>query len=107
MTFAQLLGTFGMLIGTYLLISVTQDKFIGIKERCGWLLYGLGHLFTSYIGYQKHEWIFFIFQAWQMFLCLGGFITKDQEKRKTITMIILGLGAIASLIFTIFISNIN
>ena len=107
MTFSQFFGAFGMLIGTYLLISAPQNEFIENKERYGWLLYALGHLFTSHIGYQKHEWIFFIFQAWQMLLCLGGFAAKNQKNRKMITSIILGAGTVASLIFVIFISNIK
>lgn len=108
LTFAQFFGALGMLIGTYLLISTKQEiNFIEIKERYGWLLYGIGHFFTSCIGYQKHEWIFFVFQAWQMLLCFGGFVVKDPQKRKKITKSILVIGAVASLIFSIFISTIN
>ena len=107
-TLAQFFGAFGMLIGTYLLISSEQqNEYITIKERCGWLLYGFGHLFTSYIGYEKHQWIFFIFQYWQMFLCFGGFATNDFKRRKTITYISLIVGTVASLFFIIFISIIN
>ncbi len=84
---AQFFGALGMLLGTYFLISSKQELFLesGWKERVGWLLYGAGHFFTSYIGYQKHEWIFFTFQAWQMLLCLIGFSIPDIKDRKLVT----------------------
>jgi hypothetical protein len=100
LTVAQLFGALGMLIGTYFLISREQVQIINWNARIGWLLYGIGHFFTSYIGYQKHEWIFFIFQSWQMLLCFGGFAISDQKKREIITVSILIIGTIASLIFT-------
>ncbi len=106
-TWAQFFGSLGMLVGTYFLIAKNQAESINWNSRIGWLLYGLGHLFTSYIGYQKHEWIFFVFQVWQMLLCFGGFATKNSSKRNLITKIILIIGAIASLIFSFFISTIN
>lgn len=106
-TWAQFFGSLGMLIGTYFLIAKNQAKSINWNSRIGWLLYGLGHLFTSYIGYQKHEWIFFIFQVWQMLLCFGGFLTEDQIKRKYLIKIILIIGLIGSLIFSFFISTMN
>lgn len=107
MSVAQLLGALGMLIGTYLLISSRQIvlEFSEWKERLGWLLYGFGHFFTSYIGYQKHEWIFFVFQAWQMALCLVGFSISVQEERKKVTQAVLILGAISSAGFLIAITN--
>ncbi len=106
-TWAQFFGSIGMLVGTYFLIAKNQAGSINWNSRIGWLLYGLGHFFTSYIGYQKHEWIFFVFQVWQMLLCFGGFLTEDKIKRKNITKIILILGLIGSLIFSFFISTIN
>ena len=107
-TYAQFFGAFGMLVGTYLLISVKQQlEYIEIRERFGWLLYGIGHFFTSYIGYQKHEWIFFMFQFLQMLLCFGGFAVKDLKKRRVAINTILILGTVTSLIFIIFISNIK
>lgn len=83
----QFAGAFGMLVGTYFLISVKQELLsVSLwRERMGWLLYGSGHFFTSYIGYQKHEWIFFTFQAWQMLLCLIGFAIPDLKDRKLVT----------------------
>lgn len=101
MTWTQLGGALGMLIGTYFLISREQVQIINWNARIGWLLYGTGHFFTSYIGYQKHEWIFFIFQAWQMLLCFGGFVTDDPNKRKVITICIIVGGVVASLIFSL------
>lgn len=106
-TLAQFFGSIGMLVGTYFLIAKNQAGVITLNSRIGWLLYGVGHLFTSYIGYQKHEWIFFVFQVWQMLLCLGGFATKNTEKRKLITNVILIIGLVLSLIFSIFISKIK
>jgi hypothetical protein len=107
MSLAQFSGAFGMLVGTYLLISAKQIEDITTEERYGWLLYGLGHLCTSFIGYEKQEWVFFIFQYWQMLLCFGGFVAYTKEKRKIITMTVLGLGIIVSWTLIIFISKIN
>lgn len=108
MSTAQFFGAFGMLVGTYFLIRAKQQSdYISVKERCGWIFYGTGHFFTSYIGYQKHEWIFFIFQAWQILLCLSGFLARDSRKRILLTKISLVTGGIASLIFIFFISTIN
>lgn len=106
MTGAQFFGAFGMLLGTYFLISVEQSQFekTNWQERVGWLLYALGHVFTSYIGYQKQEWIFFVFQAWQMFLCLCGFLFINQRQRKKITVTVLVGGAAVAALFLIVIN---
>lgn len=107
-TLLQFFGAFGMLVGTYFLISAKQGiETISLSERIGWLLYAFGHFFTSYIGYQKHEWIFFIFQAWQMLLCLSGFSTSDPRKRKVIVWVSIIGGGIASLIFAILINRVQ
>lgn len=106
MTTAQFLGALGMLIGTYLLISAKQQSISPLwKERIGFLLYGFGHLCTSYIGYQKHEWIFFIFQAWQMFLCFIGFIMSTKKSRVWATYTVLIVGSVSALFFTVVIIN--
>ncbi len=106
MTIAQFLGASGMLIGTYLLISVNQQSTSLLwKERIGFLLYGFGHLCTSYIGYQKHEWIFFIFQAWQMFLCFVGFAMTTKKSRVWATYFVLVAGSVSALLFSIVIIN--
>ncbi len=106
MTWSQFFGAFGMLIGTYFLISARQVQFekISLQERLGWLFYGFGHLFTSYIGYQKHEWIFFVFQVWQMFLCLCGFSMINFKYRKIATILTLIIGSVVAFIFYIAIS---
>jgi len=108
MAWAQFFGAFGMLIGTYFLISANQiqDEKISIQERAGWILYAFGHFFTSYIGYQKHEWTFFVFQVWQMLLCLCGFAMMKTKDRRLLTIITLFIGAISALIFLIVINNI-
>ncbi len=103
---AQFFGAFGMLVGTYFLISSRQID-VGVsemKERIGWLLYGFGHLFTSYIGYQKHEWIFFVFQVWQMLLCLVGFALFDMKERKLMTRASLVFGTVGVVLFAIVIT---
>lgn len=107
MNILQFFGAFGMLIGTYLLISSNQVQFeeSGWKERFGWIMYGAGHFFTSYIGFEKHEWIFFVFQAWQMLLCFVGFSMPNLKERKLITNTALTFGAVACLIFFIVINN--
>lgn len=103
MTLAQFGGAFGMLAGTYLLVSTKQQvaETFALKERIGWLLYGAGHFFTSYVGYQKHEWIFFIFQAWQMMLCFGGFSLIEKNERKLAVIMSLIIGTVAALLFLI------
>ena len=107
MTWPQFFGAFGMLIGTYFLISAKQLQVlkISLQERIGWLLYGFGHFFTSYIGYQKHEWIFFVFQVWQMLLCICGFSILNLKQRKIATISVLILGAMGALIFSIAINT--
>lgn len=101
-TYMQFFGATGMLVGTYFLINSKEN--IGIivwDSRIGWLLYGLGHLFTSYIGYQKHETIFFIFQFWQMFLCLGGFLARNQKERNMATISTIIIGIISVVVFSV------
>ena|GEM_PF-1160252 len=96
MTWMQCLAAFGMLLGTYFLISVSQvvGSDIEIRERIGWLLYGVGHMATSYIGYQKGEWIFFAFQVWQLLLCLVGCVYARREVRAEATKCVLVFGAV-------------
>lgn len=97
MTWIQCVGAFGMFLGTYFLISVHQSQThsVHIRERAGWFLYGIGHVATSYIGYEKAEWVFLLFQVWQLFLCLVGSVYVNKRKRINATKTVLIGGGLA------------
>ncbi len=76
-TYIGLLGTLQfvasvfMLWGTYRMI---RDNFIS-----GFLLYGLGHLFTARYGYRMDLEIFWKFQMIQAVICLFGLWGTEKE----------------------------
>lgn len=69
----QFLGAFGMLLGTYKLI---QDK-----QKTGFSLYAIGHIFTVIYGYQNNEFVFWWLQLLQALMCLTIFISNRFEAR--------------------------
>ncbi len=78
----QLLGSLGMLIGTFYLI---QEKY-----KTGFTLYALGHIFLTIFGYQQHEVTFWYLQLVQVLLCLTIYAnnTKSEARGNWISVII-------------------
>lgn len=104
MTWIQCVGAFGMFLGTYFLISVHQSQThrVHVRERVGWFLYGIGHVATSYIGYEKGEWVFLLFQVWQLLLCSVGcaYVLKANRVRAT-QAVLIGGGTVLSLLILV------
>lgn len=65
MTVCELIGSMGLLIGTYYLTHG--------KQKIGWLCYLAAHLVTAYLGYDKHQYIFAFFQIASAVISFIGF----------------------------------
>lgn len=65
MTIFELVGSMGLLIGTYCL---THNK-----QKIGWLCYLVAHLFTAHLGYDRHQYFFADFQIASAIISFIGF----------------------------------
>ncbi|MDP1760260.1 MAG: hypothetical protein Q8L01_02305 [Candidatus Woesebacteria bacterium] len=71
LTIVELAGALLMLWGTFLLTHKS--------ETLGWFIYGLAHLCSTYIGYEKGQQTFLDFQIASAIVCFAGSMRKRRN----------------------------
>lgn len=73
-TAVELISTLCLLIGTYLLTHG--------RQRQGWLLYTIAHVFATWLTAGKHQIVFAIFQGFSAIISTLGALRKEKNEDK-------------------------